>query len=89
MATYSKKAFLLPDAPLSMSAYHAMIGIENVAHFRIHDCHYGVHLWNDLNNPEEILECITKFRCLASAASEFADFIEKNYKHSKPNSHEP
>lgn len=76
---YNKKAFLLPQSAWSMATYHAMIEPEGIAHFRIHDCQKGIHLWNDLKESEQVAESIAKLRCLASAANEFADFIENNY----------
>ena len=79
MELYNRKAFLLPDSPRSMAAFHAKIKPDGRALFSIHDCNGGVRLWNDLTNPEEVTEAVQKLRCLAGAASEFADFIEKNY----------
>lgn len=50
------------------------------AMFRMHDCNDGVRIWNDLNNKEEVQEMINKLRVLGTAALNFANFIENNYK---------
>ncbi len=47
--------------------------------FRIHDCITGIRLRGDITDPQEVPEAVEKLRCLAAAASEFADFIEANY----------
>jgi len=78
--TYNKKAFLSPNSLFSMSSYHATIEPDGIFHFRVHDCKNGVHIWNDLSEPEQVIEAIEKLRCLASAASDLAEFIENNYK---------
>lgn len=77
---YNKKGFLLPDSIKSMAAYHAKIMPDGKYLFRIHDCVGGVRLVGDVTDPVDVRESVEKLRCLAASASEFADFIESNYK---------
>jgi len=76
---YNKKAFLLPESINSMAAYHAKIDKDGICKFTIHDCNGSVRLWNDLNTKEGIDESIEKFKKIAIAALDLADFIVKNY----------
>ncbi len=79
MGTYNQKAFLLPDGPESMAAFHAIIRPNGQYRFRIHDCLTSIRLHGDLNDPAQVGEAVTKLRTLAAAANEFADFIEECY----------
>ena len=79
IVTYNQKAFLLPDGPESMAAYHAIIRPNGQYRFRIHDCLTSIRLHGDLNDPTQVGEAVTKLRTLAAAAVEFADFIETEY----------
>lgn len=79
ITTYNKKAFLLPDGIDSMAAYHAIIRTNGEYRFRIHDCLTSIRLHGNVNSPEATADGVTKLRCLARAAAEFADFIESNY----------
>ncbi len=76
---YNQKAFLLPNGPESMAAFHAIIRPNGQYRFRIHDCLTSIRLHGDLNDPTQVGEAVTKLRTLAAAAGEFADFIEENY----------
>ncbi len=77
--TYNKKGFLVPDSIRSTACYHAKILPTGEYMFRIHDCITGIRLRGDITDPQEVPEAVEKLRCLAAAASEFADFIEANY----------
>jgi hypothetical protein len=76
---YNQKAFLLPDSIRSAAMYHAKIMADGEYMFRIHDCNDGIRLRGDITDPEQIKEAVTKLRCLARAADDFADFIFDNY----------
>lgn len=80
---YNKKGFLLPDSIKSMAAYHAKIMEDGKYMFRIHDCLGGVRLVGDMTDQTDLTESVEKLRCLASAANDFADFIERNYQGNK------
>lgn len=77
--TYNNKEFLTKTSKFSMSAIHAVIEDEGIAHFRISDCTKTIHIWNDLNESEQITEMIEKLEKIAKEAKAFANHIKKNY----------
>lgn len=70
---------MVPYSMKSSAIYHAKIKPDGTYRFRIHDCLNGIRLIGDLKDPEDVLEAVKKLKCLARAASRFADFIERNY----------
>jgi len=80
LKTYNKKQFLLPDSPRSMECYHAKIEEDNRMKLTIHDCNGSIRLHNDLNNPEELGEAITKLKNLMTGIGGLLFHITENYK---------
>jgi len=79
MPIYNKKSFLLPDSINSVACYHGKIDETGIYKFTIHDCKSGIRLVGNLNDKQKRREAPEKFRTLAKACLEFADFIENNY----------
>lgn len=76
---HNSKKFLLPDSPRSMASYHAKVMEDGIMKLTIHDCKGSIQLWNNLNNPEEVIEAINKLSALTSGIIELQDFIYQNY----------
>lgn len=81
--TYNKKNFLLPDSHRSMASYHTKVMEDGIMKMTIHDCKGSIQFHNDLNNPEEVLEAISKLSALINGAIELQDFIAQNYHYSQ------
>jgi len=77
--TYNSKKFLLPDSPRSMASFHAKVMEDGIMKLTIHDCKGSIQLHNNLNNPEEVIEAISKLSALINGAIELQDFIAQNY----------
>ena len=77
--TYNSKHFLAPDSPRSMACFHAKVMEDGIMKLTIHDCKGSIQLHNDLNDPEEVLEAISKLSTLINGAIELQDFIAQNY----------
>ncbi len=79
MIDYNKKSFLLPDSHRSMACFHAKVMDDGIMKLTIHDCKRSIQLKNDLNNPEEVLEAISKLKSLSDGIIELMEFIRINY----------
>ena len=76
---HNQKKFLIPDSPRSMACFHAKVMEDGIMKLTIHDCKNAIQLHNDLNNPEEVEEAMSKLSALASGIIELQDFIYQNY----------
>lgn len=76
---YNKKNFLLPDSPRSMASYHAKVMEDGIMKLTIHDCKGSIQLYNDLNDPEQVMEALKKLNSLATGVVELQNFITQNY----------
>lgn len=76
---HNDKKFVLPDSPRSMACYHAKIMEDNIMKLTIHDCKGSIQLHNNLNNPEEIAEALSKLKVLIKGMTEIHNFISQNY----------
>ena len=78
-STHNQKRFLHPDTPRSMASFHDKVMEDGIMKLTIHDCKGSIQLHNNLNNPEEINEALSKLSALASGIIELQDFIYQNY----------
>jgi len=76
---HNQKRFLHPDSPRSMACFHAKVMEDGIMKLTIHDCKGSIQLHNNLNDPEEFLEAISKLSTLINGAIELQDFIAQNY----------
>lgn len=83
MENYNQKSFLLPDSHRSMASYHAKVMEDGIMKLTIHDCRGSIQLHNDLSNPAEIDEALSKLETLANGIVGLQDFIYQNYKNNQ------
>lgn len=78
--TYNEKNFLLPGSHRSMSSIHAKVMEDGIMRLTIHDCKGSIQLHNNLNNPEEVEEAISKLAALADGITKLISFIHYEYR---------
>lgn len=77
---YNERKFLTPDScSRSMACYHAKVEEDNKMKLTIHDCRGSIQLWNDLNNPEEIIEAMNKLESLEIGIRRLRNYINRKY----------
>jgi len=69
--TYNKKVFLAPKSINSMAVIFTKIYKDGTAIIRISDCNRTIKLWNDMNEPEQVEEMLTKITTIQKALDEF------------------
>lgn len=76
---YNEKGFLLPESPRSMACYHAKIESDNIMKLTIHDCNRSIRLHNNLNDPLEVCEAISKLTALEIAIQQLRAHITNHF----------
>lgn len=73
---FSKKIFIAPESPTSMSAIHAKIRKDGTSELRLSDCYGSIRWVNDLNDPDQVKEMITKLDSAMSMIMAFRDEVK-------------
>ena len=79
MDIYNKKEFLSPNSIWSMAAFHAAIHDDGICILRISDCKNSIKIWNDFNEPSQIIDMKQCLMTLSEGISELISFIDDNY----------
>lgn len=74
--TYNRKIFLAPDSINSMAAIFTKIYKSGIAIIRISDCNRTIKLWNDLNEPEQVVEMMTKITNIQNELERFKQEVK-------------
>lgn len=74
--TYNQKTFLAPESIYSMSAIFTKIHSDGIAIIRISDCNQTIKLWNDLNEPEQVVEMLTKITNIQNELEKFKQEVK-------------
>ncbi len=74
--TYNSKIFLVPESINSMAAIFTKIYKSGIAIIRISDCNNTIKLWNDLNDPDEVVEMMTKITNVQNELEKFKQEIK-------------
>lgn len=57
---FNHKRFLAPTSIRSSAMIHAKVKPDGIAKIRISDCNKTIVLWNDITDPHERVEMMTK-----------------------------
>ena len=74
--TYNQKRFLVPNSIRSMAVIFTKIHKDGTAIIRISDCNRTIKLWNNLNEPEEVHEMMTKIETLQIELEKFKQEVK-------------
>lgn len=73
---FNKKMFLAPNSIRSMAAIFTKIYRDGTAIIRISDCNRTIKIWNDLNEPDQVTEMLTKIDTMTAALGELREQVK-------------
>ncbi|WP_445453129.1 hypothetical protein [Flavobacterium sp. 25HG05S-40] len=74
---FNKKRFIAPESLMSMAVIHTKIKPCGEVQIRISDCNNTIKIWNNLNDPDQVEEMLTKIVNLKEALSELEINVKK------------